>query len=715
MIRIPMAVLICLLLTSPLSSQESGAWTELPLPVPGKGTLLFDLDQQNTPWICLEMELYYWNGTQFVPPKDNQNLKIDYFSGGKDRPLIAATPLRGDGQCELYLLTEGRAIHLTKFMTQGYRTNEDWRRVFVTQAGNILNINRDSIDFFDHVEWKRFELDQELELKYVKPIEALEQVFILAKNRLYSINDSKRLQAKELIEDLSPRDIMDLFLFARWKGHILVTKGIGGELLRGVDLKTGHMVDMGGINRALKSLPKRPGVSGVQDLVSLPGGYFGVVFSNRFYTVTPDNVVSNAWTLNNRHWWGSRAGRYQNLVCQDSSNGIWMGLPEGIFYYKRDTQRLINWKDHVYIKECVSIREDNLNRIYAASNEKLYRYDPSKKEKPESDQKVPWQEYSVASHFSFFRDNKGQVWTCLKKHPEEVSCWDGSQWRHVKVPFNTAKIMLGFGDIQDNVYFITHGKSYLMTQDGEVITGKLEDLLVKAVENGVDKFISSSPYFTCVVMDHNKICYLNMRAYPSPFRQYDGEEWSNVKMGFPAGHFGQYKSHPPFFISPVKGLLKWNKDGFYTKGQLDKGFIHNGGIYPEYEGIDQILIRSRKGPAYAIPIKKEKEMVWKEVSMLHPLSPGCKNSYWRISLSRPKIQMPQWKYNRKKLNARSSIAKVSGKGLILCDFSKTPLFARTGYIEQILEDRAGNIWYDARIMGNKNEPGVFMQRPEGSK
>jgi hypothetical protein len=359
--------------------------------------------------------------------------------------------------------------------------------------------------------------------------------------------------------------------------------------------------------------------------------------------------------------------------------------------------------------------EDAKGNIYAASRASVDVFRPDEPLPPPPTALEIWEEYLVPSEHDTYRplrDGDGNIWMCLKDHPGEFSRWDGYQWHHFKVPFDTSKV--GSALVDDRGHVLFKMTSYPegcfdVSPDGVKRYEDFEVMLVGAVTEGANRFFfNPREFYGCYVLEGRKIWY-GYRNH-NEFKYFDGERWDVFKMrtGFAF-----------MFESPKYGiLLRTWKYGYYAydRGQIleiecprylgSRWILGPQNIQP----FEEELLRSRPGPYTLVelgsdgnyyllygPIDKgvgqfsEATYVTGDVLPQDtlPLTPSCFDGYW---MEQPSVGAP----------FRISVGRV-----FKCDFSGTPLAGREKDISLVLEDRAHNLWIGAGWDGRDRH--VFLK------
>jgi len=516
--------------------------------------------------------------------------------GGPDRGAYLTQRGSKDHQGVLYRLDDGRATYLTDFY---YDVAHEKPCLYISKTGRIFNWGEAFLA--EYVDGKWLRIDARLGLR-PSILDAGDTVWFYWNRKLYRADRGGRL---------SERGTMAALTTAAGQRHL------GGALLgrdkvlfidsvaKGVqaaDLETGRRVLADRLDPVFADR-KVYACFGAADGAAWVLAEEKASDTHRFdrqifYRVTPDGEVRpmpETAVLDGDYI------PYPYAVLSASDGSVWIGGPHGdVIRWKDGRARVFDWRDGLDLAAADFLSEMPDGRIIAAprgiveGGGTAYVFRPDVPSPPPAADLALWTEYHADRH-GMIRDGKDGLWMFLADRPGEVSRWDGAAWRHVKVPFDTAKAGRCMGDDRGHLVVQAEGDApgaYDVSVGGVARYADLPALLVAAVGAGVRRFEPSPDFAGCMVLDGGRIWF--GYAGDTTLFHYDGRKWIGVP---------QEVKIRSVFESPKYGMLATDKDyelRFYTDhdGRMtpiayvmrkgDRGLIGPWGLQPfEEELLDR--------------------------------------------------------------------------------------------------------------------------------
>ncbi len=669
------------------------SWQELPLPSEKFSISDVGIEPGGVLWMMGDNSLYYFNGQKFVPPQNAKLKSGQYLTklyGGNDRGLYASQRGTKEHQGKLYRLIDGTAEYLTDFY---YDVTHEYPGIYVSQSGHLFNWGQRFLAVYTQGAWKRVEAP--LSLKHTLVFDRGDWVHFYYNGHLVSVHGNKisQLTLSVPINSLLGQKRVHGVL---WGADRMLLLEYGAQRVHAYHLDTGRKINTEYINGVL-------GNRRVYDCLRLRDGSVWVLAHDRqmrsyvFYQISPKNEITRIDETAKLKWDNSRCWQFPRSVLHAKDDSLWLGMPhEGIAQFKNGTLHHFNWKSGVDPGTYNYIIEGD-NKIYAASRHSLYQ------SSSQNDNKAPdwtklWTEYQAL--YSPVRDMHGNIWMCLSDRPGEISCWDGENWEHIPVSFDTTKISRVMADdlgrilLQMSAY---PDGCYALEKEQLTHYSNMEEMLVDATVRGAKRFDTGSSYQGCFV-DKDKI-WFGYHNYNN-VHYYTGNRWDS---------FG--------FSDDVYYLFESSEHGILIRTQ--------GGKFYTYDTGQLVLVPTPHGEGYWILGPKGMQPFDSELLADHP------NDYVPIKIdSKQHLLVPDkggdWHqadplpsdYGKQMTRGFSGghwsgysacpIYRIFGNRVILCDFNNTPVMGRKNEIRKVMDDRKHNLIVDAGWYSGARH--VFLKR-----
>jgi len=413
------------------------------------------------------------------------------------------------------------------------------------------------------------------------------------------------------------------------------------------DLGSGEPVEVSAIDAFLER--RR-----AHDLFRLPDGSLWILVfdfeSSRFawWGISRKGSLEPTGNTDVLGWRNLRHWQYPGSVLARADGEIWFGTPrDGIARWRGGETEIFDWRQGIE-GEFRMLLDGPKGALYAASRQGVFRYDPHRPAAERPAWVGEWEEFRLASAEPL-RDGEGRIWMFLAGRPGEVSRWDGTAWTHFAVPFSTRKVGRVLAD--DRGHLLVAMGAYPdgcfdVGPDGTAKFTNLHSLLVAAVAGGARRFFPEPSIRGCVVQPDGRIWFA-YQGYHA-VHLFDGERWDELPLREP--------------------------------------------IYDVFESAEgEIRIRTQRGRLFAYDRGQFLEVPSEAPADARAFTPGFHGGRWTRFPRQPAV-------------------RFLGTKEIPCDFGDTPLVDRQSSIEAILDDRAGNLWFDTgNYFGTRS---VFVKRVE---
>ena len=442
----------------PTGEPKAGAWTALPLPrtiEPGNWLQArLAVDRAGTLWMLHGEKLYFWDVERFRAPIESDLLEgwWCYDIGGNPERGAYLIGARWSGAgtraLALYELSGGRVRRLAQYD----EAPGDWRPSgYISRSGNVFLYSSDLLVVLhaggargfslapEHVKvavrnWGKV-VEERDDAGEAVIVETDDAVHVLANHRMYSVHADGRLTERAIPLTLAPSDPHGNRRFSATRiGQDKVLVHDSQEGFRLYRLADFSVVPITGLPMEMDDwTPSR--IAGFDDgsawLAGLNMGRYS------FRRLSPRGALEVIP--------GSRDVRWENAssipqmfpfrpVLQARDGAVWVGQPAGrIGRWTKWAVRFYGWKEGVVGGAVTHFVEGTDGTIYALTWTSILRFDPEGMPPPLSPEMQRWTELRTL-HGPPAADGKGGIWAFLADRTDEVSRWDGREWRHVKFP-----------------------------------------------------------------------------------------------------------------------------------------------------------------------------------------------------------------------------------------------------------------------------------------
>jgi len=701
-----LVIVACAHAQTDINDELAGNWQELPLPDSKYGGIhSIGIEPGGTLWTMANNKVYYWDGEQFREPI-NIKLKSGYYLakliGGNDRPLYATQTTQEEHQGKLYELTDGEAVHVTDFY---FDSSGDRSCVYVSKSGRLFNWGKRFLAFFKDDKWDRIEARLA-----AKPLifEHGESVYFYYNGNLYCVDPNSAVSMTKIPSAMKTLPGQTRTHGALWGNDKILLISHGKKNVFIYDFIKGVSVNADWVTSYLEG-------RSVYDLFTADDGAVWLLIHDRglrgyvLLRIQTDGHITMVEDTLGLGWNNVAFWQYPKSVLSASDGSIWFATQIGaIGRYSNEKLTVYNWRSGVSFGQFRHICEDLEGTIYAASYEAIYAL--RRGESKQQEQWVNrWTEYELTDHGPH-RDNSDNIWMFLKEKPGNISRWNGIEWNHIDVPFDTSKSCRMMTDDRGHILIdpMSHSKSrYDISSEGISQYEDLQSMVLGAANRGARHFLSDYDFLGCIVLDGPRI-WFGYYGYERVY-YFDGENWDELQMGTRIDYL--YKS-PRYGMVLLAGHLRFftYDTGQFVKiasedNQSGRWLLGPRSLQPYEEELLELrpkqylpVKRSEDGKVFMLVPKTESTpenrgdrfVVGPELNRdMRRIKPGYIGGFWSAQNS-------------------GTVFRLFGNKVLPCDWRDTPLLARANDIRQVLDDSKGNLWIDAGWYAGARH--VFVQR-----
>ena len=487
-------------------------------------------------WVQHDQDLAWLDKGQARTPAGPRLATIYYlttFFGGPDRGAYLAQGGPEQHQGMLYRLADGRATYLTDFY---YDVAYEKPCLYISKTGRIFSWGREFLAEYADGKWVR--IDARLGL-YPCILDVGDTVWFYCNQKLCRADAGGRLSVRDIEVPIKATPGQRWVHGALLGRDTMLLVDYESKSIYACKLETGERVLEARLGAAFAGLDASfcfgaaDGSAWVlaQDKASDTHRFDRQIF----YRVTPGGDVRPMFETAALKWFDTRSLGYPSSILLASDGSTWLGGPDGdVARWKDGRLRIFDWRDGLDLAAADFISEMPDGRIIAAPRGVLsgggsaYVFRPDVPSPPPPADLALWTDYRADRH-GIIRDGKDGLWMFLADRPGEASRWDGAAWRHVKVPFDTAKVGRCMGDDRGHLVVQAEGEApgaYDVSVGGVARYADLRALLVAAVEAGVRRFEPSPDFAGCMVLDGGRIWF--GYAGDTTLFHYDGRKWIGV-------------------------------------------------------------------------------------------------------------------------------------------------------------------------------------------
>lgn len=485
-------------------------------------------------WVMGNYDLYYWTGTKFAKPNSDATSSGPYLVqlwGGGDRPLYATQfsddwngqdgPKVVAKQGRVLRLSDGTASFVTNF---SYEVPHHYPGIHITKAGHIINWGRSFVASFDGADWNRHAADLGREVSLVETNDA---VHLLSGNHVFTIDGKGKLTSRELgVPPDTP-----WYQPTLWGENRLIV--LYGRSIRRIifELPEFKRIELGDASRVLADFQ-----SGV--MLRTPDG--SVLFDHHppgdygqhvLYRLSPGGTVE---AINSGNF-PARSASYLEpwlkpvLFAKDGATWL-LSENRGILSFQDGKLQRYGCREGLADGGARAIVQDDAGNIYAGFHHGVWMMPADGRRTQLPEWMRVWTEHPLAAARPV-QDDSNKLWMALTSKPKAISCWDGNQFVHRAVPFDTSRIQLFLVDDQEHLLVVLNPTKTgaiachdVGPQDSSAYSS-LEEMLVAAVKRGVKKFNSNNDLSGPVVDQYQRIWYAIGGRITQQIRLYNGTKW----------------------------------------------------------------------------------------------------------------------------------------------------------------------------------------------
>jgi hypothetical protein len=640
-------------------------------------------------WVMANPGVYCWTGDHFERPKGEQLVSGRYLCtlcGGGDRPVFATQPFESvPNQGKIFKLTDGGASYVTTFY---FDVAHEYPGIHVTKDGRIINWGQAFVAAFDGAEWKRHEANLG---RAVSVVETDGQVHLFAGNKVFTIARDGELSSREL--DL-PAEVHLVHPTLWGDDRLLAVDTMHGKLLtyRLPDFKLG---DLGEASSALTGF-----WSGT--MLRAPDGsvWFGhhppaEPRRNVLLRLAPDGKVE---TFDCGEFWvGSNSNSQPPwpapaLFAADGT--VWMIFEnQGIFQIKDGRIDRHGWREGLAEGGACAVVQDDRGNIFAGYHHGVWMMSADGHRSPIPPWTRTWTEHPLAAARPV-QDAQERLWMALAGQPHDISCWDGKEFSHRGVTFDTANVDEFMVDDQEHllITLLDRDRAEFSYRDvgpqDSTAPASLDAMLVGAVRRGVKRFSTNSDMSGPVVDREQRIWYaLGNREQ---VRMYNGSRWLELA-GYSCVH---NTTTGEVLVSTSDRLARYDR-GVLVPVELrsDAGPIRMFGpdnvtpfdptIYARAPQ-DYLLVQTGAGGAF-----KLLQATFDRADLAKPwtFQPGDNRpAYLGQSVTHGRFGSIWTSY------CACHLQRILGNLLLKSDFTLTPVAGQSYITANHFDDAAGNLW-----------------------
>lgn len=709
----------CLLVTGSMQAEARKQWTVIPVEVEGEQDTFisdFAIGEEGVPWVALSTPQHticylkdgkwrklagsFSTGIYLSRLYTSPNGKV-YLSQSGREPFVNPPPDLKGHFGGLYLLEEGKATHVTDYYYEEARYGP---KLYFDSKGRIWNWGNAFIAKYEDGEWEKVEAS-------IGPCRIVENtkgnVFFIG-NKTISYYKDGIFKTDIQLPDMAYKMSDASFKCCLW--------GDDKVLFINCAMKGAWVLDLERLE--VQKFPFRKTAlfeSRLFDLFRDRQGSAWVLAHNNnkandcFYikVSAKDGKVEKLLSTAAIKWDYHRNFQYPESVLSTSDGTIYFGPPgDGVYILCNGQVSHVGWKQGITLNSTDWVFEGKDGTVWFASRRTgIVVYDPLgiQDGKPSSQFLSTWTEFPLACR-TLITDFEGNIWCFLKDKPRTISKWDGQNWEHFEVDFDTTQIAMLFLDDLNRFHLRTYSSSSLFRLYGSRIERfrELRDMLVDSVNTGSREFQGSN-----ILVTKNKKIWYTM-SHDERINLYDGTQWHQFNMSDDIQHIYKYKDDS--IIIRVQG------EKFFTidKGQIvefkNQHILEHEFMLSESGDMifDKALYEANKGTYYPMRRTYDAVYLFKNVDdFLDFRESNVSNSAIKLSKYIDRIWLVDggfWSHD-------DNLARLNRyyKGLLLnVDLSTTPvgsnLWARQC---NVAEDRSGNLWIQNRDKAFKIKRGTL--------
>jgi len=484
------------------------------------------IDPGGNPWIMADNKAFYWAGTEFREPASGPLSSGYYLAGlygGPDRGAYATQ--RGEKEHEglLYRLDDGAAELLTTFY---YDVSHDSPGIYISKNGRIFNWGDRFLAVYDEGEWSRIEARLSLRLSIV--FDCGDDVYFYYDNSLYCATASGQLQQRACPTWVKARPGQNRIVGALWAGRRALLVNYGQVGLFAFDLISGEEIDLREASADLQRMI-------FYDAFSLRNGEVWILGHTRnevdysFFHLSVTGKLSEVIATRALHWDNSRCWQYPESVLETVDGTLLFGLPQdGIAIFRGGELSHWGWQ-YGFAQGVARLYQDQDGKIWMPIKGRIARLQLGDGPPSPDASALDWQEFALTRNSRVWEPEPGHLAMFRADQTGRLSRWDGTNWAHQEMPFDTTKTGRSATDDRGHLLIapLAHPDGYFdIGRDSVKRFDTMEALLVSAVAAGAKEF-KSDDGFQGIVVTPEKHIWFGYHNYNSVY-YYDGVRWDSL-------------------------------------------------------------------------------------------------------------------------------------------------------------------------------------------
>lgn len=697
--------MVTLALLLPVSGAASdagasmGRWEKLPLPTLPESQRTPNIsgirvESGGTPWIMVDNKVCYWDGQQFKQPSGDavSSGYMARFYGGWDRPLYITQRGAVEREGKVYRLSDGAATYVTTFY---FGDSNDGDCLYVSKSKKLYNYGRRFLAVYSGGEWKRIEAT--LGGTRTQVFDTGSKVYFYYDHTLCSADSNDVMAERTFDCPLKADDRSNPIHGVLWGNDRVMFFKYHSPGVYAYNLESCRPEPTDGVNEAL-------GKNNIVDAFAAADGsvwvaQYSSIGERSFTRISPSGETGVIKETVGLAWDYNRTPQYPNSILSSSDGSIWFGMStNGVSRLKDGNLDAFGWSKWVNIGNVQWMFEGSQGAIYAASNRAVFAFHPNEAPLPIPAERDLWTEYALVSRRPV-RDVNGNMWMFLKDHPDEVSCWNGREWTHMKTPSTPRRVGKSMADDQGHVIIeVDTSKGnvwYDISPKGIEEYASFESVIEAVIERGVKRLKCYKEDFGStgfVLLPGGRAVYIDPKGRGVIYN--DGKRADNIMQN---GEWIIMESPKyGFLITSTYPDFRRDNKQFYT---YDRGQIISVD-YSTNPGARWVL-----GPGHFQPYEEGLVELHPELYSLvemgankrfyllcdrsvrgsgHALGDLLPENVRRLSLG---YHGGGW------ADAQGAdVYRVFAGRAFPCDFSNTPVVTGVGGSAAITEDRSHNLW-----------------------
>lgn len=647
-------------------------------------------------WIMANNKVFYWTGREFREPVSGPMSSGYYLAGlygGPDRGAYATQKGKAEHEGLLYRLSDGAAKLEGTFY---FEVSHERPGLYVSRSGRIFNWGNRFLASRIKGQWKRIEV--RMSLRQTLVFDLGEEVYFYYDNSLYCADGTGQLQEHDCPQWVAARPGQDRIVGVVWAGRRALLLNYGKSGLLAFDLPTGRKISLFSALSEFKT-------TRFYDAFPLSNGDVWLLGRTRrepgyvFFRLSSDGTLIQISATRAMPWDNTRVWQFPDSVLETSDGEIVFGLPkEGLAVYRAGDLSVWGWQ-YGFTQGIRHLHEGPGGSIWFPLEGQIAKMRLGDGPPQLSPLAGDWEEFPLVSRGGLWQLNPGELATFRQDHPGALSRWDGREWEHQEMPFDTGT-MGARSAVDDRGHLLLTPQAgpdgyFDVGPDAAERFHSIQALLESAAVDGARDFRVSADGFQGIVVTPDGRIWFGYHNYNAVY-MFDGERWDQFRFSDDVDYLQASPKYGVLFKTQGRRFYR------YERGQMIE-------VAPSLPERRELMINDKGFWPY------ERELVEEHPDSYFPvLQQGSKRTlFFRPdefeSASRrggvPKgaaaIELPHyaecvrpapsggaWLFTAQ---GSGSPLRIFGETMRRIDLSKTPLAER--YVGAVLEDGAGDLWF----------------------